>query len=284
MFSFIKKYVGFFLLFGGIIGIGAINLAKNGAGEDASLSTNITTLNFTTTSRQHSVDELVQTISTTSHEVYVDIKGAVVSPGVYVLETGTRIFQALQLAGGTLGSADTSCINLAQEIFDEMIIYIPEVLSTTIQTTDNISTICVQIRGEVKSPKVYYIPEASTLADLINVAGGLTDEADISHLNFSMTLCSGFSIEIPIYKETTMPEDETNSGLPDIDDGLIDINSADLEELMLLKGIGMVLGQRIIDYRAEYGGFSSIEDIMFVSGIKESIYENIKDDIKVGDW
>ncbi len=284
MFPFIKKYVGFFLLFGGIIGIGAINLVKTNAGEDVSVSTNFTTFSTTTTSKQIAVGELAQTRNTTYSVVYVDIKGAVVSPGVYILDSGTRIFQALILAGGVKANADTSSINLSQEVFDEMVIYVPEVLSKITQTTESSSTICVQIRGEVKNPKVYYIPEASTLANLINLAGGLTDAADISKLNFSATLCSGYSIEIPAYEKYSALGEETDSKLTDINDDLIDINSANLDELMSLKGIGMVLGQRIIDYRAEYGGFSAKEDIMFVSGIKESIYENIKDHIKVGNW
>jgi len=54
-----------------------------------------------------------------------------------------------------------------------------------------------------------------------------------------------------------------------------------LEELSTLQGIGQILGQRIIDYRAEYGDFLSIEDIMNVSGIKTSIYEEIKESITV---
>ncbi len=284
MFSFIKKYVGFFLLFVGILGIGAINLVKTNATEEVSLTTNVTTTNISTTTKKLVVDELVQTGSTTIGLVYVDIKGAVVFPGVYVLDSGTRIFQALALAGGLKSNADTSSINLSQEVFDEMVIYIPETPSKITQTTEISKTICVQIRGEVTNPKVYYIPEASTLADLINLAGGLTNEADISKLDFSTILCSGYSIEIPTYGKTSTLGDGTSLEAADIDDGLIDINSADLDELMSLKGIGMVLGQRIIDYRAEYGGFSAIEDIMLVSGIKESIYENIKDYIKVGDW
>ncbi|MDO9581100.1 MAG: helix-hairpin-helix domain-containing protein [Bacteroidales bacterium] len=61
----------------------------------------------------------------------------------------------------------------------------------------------------------------------------------------------------------------------------MNINTAGLEALMTLKGIGNILGQRIIDYRAEYGFFLSIEDIMQVSGIKDVVYAQIKDYIIV---
>ena len=56
----------------------------------------------------------------------------------------------------------------------------------------------------------------------------------------------------------------------------ININTADLDTLMTLSGIRIILGRRIIDYRAEYGDFAAIEDIMFVSGIKESVFAKIR--------
>lgn len=284
VFPFIKKYIGFFLLFGGIFGIGTVNLIKADAKEDVSMITSIATYSVTTTSAKQTVEELALTQGTTNLVIFVDIKGAVCAEGVYSVSRGTRIFQALALAGGVLANADTSGINLALEVFDEMVIYIPEMTTKAVATTQSVKTICVQIRGEVVEPKVYYIPEASTLAALINLAGGLTNDADISGLDFSETLCSGYSILIPTYTAKSLIDDETEENHTSVDDGLIDINSAGLEVLMSLKGIGMVLGQRIIDYRAEYGGFSSIEDIMHVSGIKESIYENVREYIKVGDW
>jgi len=62
----------------------------------------------------------------------------------------------------------------------------------------------------------------------------------------------------------------------------IDMNTASLEEIMTLPGIGEVLAQRIIDYRTSHGAFSSPEELMNVSGISEKRYENIKDYINVG--
>lgn len=280
MLSFLKKYGGFFLLFGGIIGIGALNVQK----ATRSVEPAITTSRVSTTAMSYlTVDTLKQSASTGPEYCYVDIKGAVLSPGVYMLEAGSRIFQALALAGGVLSQADTSAINLSQTVFDEMVIYVPEIAVSAPVTTEPVSLICVQIRGEVNEPRLYYLESGSTLADLINLAGGLCADADISGLDFSQVLCSGYSVVIPKYD----PEADTgitDPGASETDtSGLVNINEADLDELMTLHGIGMVLGQRIIDYRAEYGDFSAIEDIMYVSGIKESIYEDIKDFITVAD-
>ncbi|MCK5731782.1 MAG: ComEA family DNA-binding protein, partial [Tenericutes bacterium] len=84
--------------------------------------------------------------------------------------------------------------------------------------------------------------------------------------------CLGATIYIPSY------DDEI---VIDYENGLININTADMEMLITLPGIGLIIGQRIIDYRAEYGDFLSIEDIVNVSGIKESIYDQVKELITV---
>ena len=121
------------------------------------------------------------------------------------------------------------------------------------------------------------------LKQLVNLAGGLQIGADITGLNLNKPLVAGERIVIRKYEaQPAVVETENQPQTETIPDGLIDINTADLDDLMTLKGIGIVLGQRIIDYRAEYGPFAAIEDIMLVSGIKESIFANIRDAIKVG--
>ena len=123
-------------------------------------------------------------------------------------------------------------------------------------------------------PSEYEVDETDTLQDLITMSGGLTDEADTLNLLMNMPLYDGLEIIIPSI-------DVESNTIPIVQSGLVNINTASLEELMELKGIGIILGQRIIDYRAEYGFFDSIEDIMKVSGIKSSIYEDIFEDITV---
>lgn len=135
---------------------------------------------------------------------------------------------------------------------------------------ENINTkIVVEIGGEVNNPGVYEIENDKRLVDLVQLAGGFTDEANSSLVNLAMSLQDGRKYYIPSI------HDVSNGKI----NGKININTASLEELMGLKGIGKVKAQAIIDYRNLYGPFLSTEEIMKVRGIGEKTYEAIKDDI-----
>ncbi|HPJ24361.1 MAG TPA: ComEA family DNA-binding protein, partial [Bacillota bacterium] len=95
---------------------------------------------------------------------------------------------------------------------------------------------------------------------------------DLSRINWDLVLVLGARIYIPSYEDADEVLDDSS---------LININKANLETLITLPGIGDILGQRIIDYRAEFGEFLTIEEIMNVSGIKESVYAQIKELITV---
>jgi len=205
--------------------------------------------------------------SETSTTYFVDIKGAVLLPSVYEVKEGSRIVDVIQLAGGLLVNADITGINLSQKIVDEMVIFIPY------QSDDvNHEIIAITIEGAVQSPGTYLVKEGTKLLEVISLAGGVIDNADITGMNWNEPLNSAQTIIIPLLSGSL---EETEESL------LVNINTASLEQLMTLNGIGIILGQRIIDYRAENGYFDSIEDVMNVSGIKESIYGQIKDDITV---
>lgn len=210
-----------------------------------------------------------EVLSSQTSEYYVDVKGNVAVPGVYPVPKGTRIYEVIALAGGFTANADSLALNLSQEVVDEMVIYVGSLSQQNLQ-----SSFTVAISGEVMHPGEYVVYESQTLQDLITLSGGLTADANAVNLIYQMPLYAGFSISIP---KVNASEEFTSS----IDDGLININTADLDSLMTLNGIGIILGQRIIDYRAENGFFESIEDIMKVSGIKDSIYETIKSFITV---
>jgi len=200
---------------------------------------------------------------------FVDVKGNVNAPGVYSVEKGTRIYQVIALAGGFTANADASMLNLSQEVVDEMVIFVDST-----ENNPTVSTFKAFIGGEVLHPGEYYVSENATLQALITLAGGLTEKANSVNLVYQMTLFDGFSMNIPSIIDSESP-------IVVNDNGLININTANIDSLMTLNGIGIILGQRIIDYRAEYGFFESTEDIMNVSGIKDSIYETIKNDITV---
>ncbi len=129
-------------------------------------------------------------------------------------------------------------------------------------------TIIVQIAGEVERPNVYEIQVGMRLRELIELAGGYTKDANIEVVNEAIELKDEMKITIP-----KLQEDGSSQT------GKVNINTAGLEELMTLRGIGEVKAQSIIDFRETYGYFHSIEEIKLVSGIGDKTYESIKDDI-----
>lgn len=148
--------------------------------------------------------------------------------------------------------------------------------------------IAVHIIGAVPRPGLYEFGEGARVQDAINAAGGLLASANIDSINLAALLEDGQQLTIP-YKDGEVPETgEAPEALelpgssqteesPTSDADLININTASLEELDSLPGIGPTIAQRIIDYREENGAFEVIEDIMNVSGIGPSTFEQIKD-------
>ena len=153
-----------------------------------------------------------------------------------------------------------------------------EINGNEIQTNKFENEIAVYITGEVKQPGVYYIESGLRLNDLIEVCGGLTDNADLSDINLAEKLNDSDKIDIP---SIIAEKDEMNS-ISDIDNNndLININTASKEELKTLNGIGDTLANNIIEYRNNCK-FDTIEDILNVNGIGESKYDGIKEYICV---
>lgn len=146
--------------------------------------------------------------------------------------------------------------------------------------TSNKNKILVEIKGEVKKPDVYEVDEGSIIRDLINIAGGLTEKANINKINRAEKLKNNQLIVIP-NNESVVSATITNNSSNDSKDGIININSASLSELQNINGIGEVKAQSIIDYREKSGGFKSIEDIKNVEGIGDKTFEKIKDKISI---
>ena len=117
----------------------------------------------------------------------------------------------------------------------------------------------VEIRGEVVKEGVYAMELGDRFEDIIDLAG-LKQDADISSFSLNKILSDSEVIVIPAKKE----------------EKLISINSAGLEELCMLPGVGPAIAERIIAYRDENAGFKSLADIMNVKGIGKATYEKIK--------
>jgi competence protein ComEA len=148
----------------------------------------------------------------------------------------------------------------------------------------------VQISGEVFRPGVYELPAESRVRDAVQAAGGLLPEADAAGINLAARLADGQSIVIQKSPSVTNPPGlrgdsfstpfepaPTRNPLP----GMVNINTAGLDELDEIPNIGPAIAQRIIDYRFTNGPFTAIEEIMKVEGIGKTIFDEIKDLITV---
>ncbi len=196
---------------------------------------------------------------------YIEITGEIMLPGIYSVLPGERLIMLVNRAGGFASNAYTDDLNLTRELIDEEKIVIPSKADEKIY---------VVITGEVFNPGTYNVSKGITIRDMIDIAGGLTVNADIQKIDFYKQLNIDQAIHI-VSVEEDIPD------IPNDPSGKIDINTANSEALQTLNGIGIILAERIIEYRISNGGFQNIEEIMNVSGIGTSIYEKIKDDITV---
>ena len=171
----------------------------------------------------------------TPKTIFVHVCGAVVNPDVYELPLGSRVYEAVQMAGGFTENADSNYVNQAQQLSDGVKLVIPTLEQTQITVSEG---------------------EEGTQFGIVGEQGGANGQ------NVSAAAQNG----------------REESGQ---DDGKININTASEAELCNIPGIGAVRAAAIAAYRQDNGGFSSIEDIMNVAGIKEGTYEKIKDSIRV---
>lgn len=165
-----------------------------------------------------------------------------------------------------------------------------EATTETVATSITSSTIVIYLAGAIDSPGIYEVNRYIRLYEVIELAGGLTSEAEADRINMIYQLTEDMSIYIPyVIDEAVASEDGFLSANEDsgiiISDGqnndagsegtLVNINSATIDELDSLPGIGPAMAERIIEYRTTNGNFNSIEDIMNVSGIGETKFNVI---------
>ena len=145
------------------------------------------------------------------------------------------------------------------------------------KSTENIF---VYVCGAVQKPGVYELLPGQRICDAIEAAGGLSEQAAGDSLNQAEVLSDGQMLRVLTTEEaaTVQPGQETAESSRD---GRVDINTADASALMSLPGIGQSKADAIIAYRNEHGAFKTPEELMNISGIKEGVYQKIKDSIKV---
>ena len=179
---------------------------------------------------------------------------------------------------------------------------VKETVGETPKQEDVPASVTVYVCGAVVNADVYDLPPNSRIVDAVNAAGGVTDDAGIEYLNLASPISDGQKVYIPtvsqieealeageeiygaevnITSNAIEARSQSGDGSGMASDGLVDINSADKSTLMTLPGIGESKADRIITYREQNGAFSSIEDIMLVGGIKEGLFNKVKDRICV---
>lgn len=143
----------------------------------------------------------------------------------------------------------------------------------------------VYVCGAVKAPGVYTLPEGSRVYEAVAMAGGLLETADEKALNQARLLTDGEQVTVFTADEVESGEAAADSreetGTGEKNGQKVNINTADENTLMTIPGIGESRARAIIAYREENGKFASVEEIMKIDGIKEKMFEKIKDSITV---
>lgn len=138
--------------------------------------------------------------------------------------------------------------------------------------------VVVHIAGEVVKPGVYRLSNGERVIDAVKKAGGPTKDSDLDKLNLAAPLEDGQKILVP----ASLPLNGQGSPVAATEiSPLVNLNTADEQELDKLPGIGPALAQRILSYRQEQGSFTAVEDLRKVSGIGEKKFLQIKDLVTV---
>ena len=141
-------------------------------------------------------------------------------------------------------------------------------------------TCLVYVCGAVVSPGVYELDDGSRIYEAVELAGGFMEEAAEDALKLAESVTDGQMIRIPTEEEQEAVGRQ-GAEADSAADGKLDLNRADVAALMELPGIGQSKAEAIVGYREEHGPFFQAEDLMKVEGIKEGVFNKIKDRIKV---
>lgn len=195
------------------------------------------------------------------------------------------------LSGCTSNSQSEISWNLEDEVvvaeqeFNEKVLQTGEMYELLEDMTDSQENmIYVFICGAVTEPGVYQIAEGSRLFELVDVAGGMLESADSMSQNLARVVQDGEQIQILTKEEAEELRKNTGAVITsnmDYKNGLVNINTATVQELTNLTGIGESRALAIIAYREKNGLFQSIDGIKKVAGIKEGLFERIKNQITI---
>ena len=138
--------------------------------------------------------------------------------------------------------------------------------------------VTVDVAGAVKRPGVYRLSSSQRVEDALERAGGPTRRADLSQINRAAKLEDGRQILVPVRASKSNPTAAATAAVPDQP---VNLNTATLEQLDTLDGVGPATAQKILDYRAEHGGFGSVDELDQIPGIGEKRLAALRDHVRV---
>ena len=143
------------------------------------------------------------------------------------------------------------------------------------------SQIVVYVSGEVMRPGVYTLDPDHRAADALSAAGGPTADADLDRINLAMRLNDEDQVHVPAVGSSDAGMDHPTGSSPSTASGKLNVNTATVEELESLPGIGSAKATAIVEYRHTHGPFERVEDLVEVSGIGDGILGSIRHLIEV---
>lgn len=206
-----------------------------------------------------------------SIKIKVEIKGEVISPGVYELDEESRIQDLIDAAGGFSKKAYYDNINLSMKLKDEMVLVVYD--------KDKIKK---EVSGANKTNSVN---KSSSTNKNTSVSNKTDRENIVPEYNIDNSLKNNESVieksESKVVDEIKSNDNNSADNKNTLVNNLVNINTAGIKELSTLTGIGEAKAQKIIDYREANGGFKSIDEIMKVKGIGKATYEKFKANITI---
>ncbi len=191
--------------------------------------------------------------------------------------------------GGSLMNASDEVAEESVDVTERSSI---ETAQDTAESSENSGEIVVYVNGAIKKPGVYTVAAGTRVYQVLDRAGGFTEDADKSAVNLAAKVKDGQQISFPScvetaqksYKKGTRSSNNVSkrSGKSEVA-GKVNLNSASQEEIESLPGVGAKTAEKIISYRKQNGSFARIEDILLVKGIGPKKYEKMKDRLTVGE-
>ncbi len=163
---------------------------------------------------------------------------------------------------------------------DGIEIILPSPTPVTVESQP-IARIQVYVSGEVVRPGVYRLDSEHRVADALNAAGGPTADADLDRINLAMRLNDEDQVHVPAVGSSNSTNVGSTVRSPFTTPGKLDLNTATVEELGTLPGIGSVRATAIVEHRNTHGPFQRVDDLVEVSGIGDGILGSIRHLIEV---